>query len=63
MSLLEKIGTPVLPGEQMQARVSMDCHSVADLITQRKIIPQRELIEEARDRLTDALQWMDEHDV
>lgn len=63
MSVFEKIGSPVLPGEQMQVLALGNALDVARLVKARKIFPQRELIEEARDALTDALQWMDEHDV
>lgn len=57
------IGELSPPGERLQVSLATDTHALKRLITERKIAPQREQIEDARDVLTDILQWMDKNDV
>ena len=56
------IGEIPPPGEQRQVRLAMTALDLRSDVVTRKIKPQREQIEDARDALTDILQWMDEND-
>jgi hypothetical protein len=56
------IGELSPPGERLQVSLATDAHALKRLITNGKIAPQRELIEDARDVITDILQWMDKND-
>jgi len=56
------IGEISPPGERLQVSLATDAHALKRIVTTGKIAPQREQIEDARDALTDILQWMDKDD-
>ena len=67
MSALKKrrpldIGDLAPPGERLHVELLHRCKDMRDDVTLLKIAGDRGFIEEARDLLTDTLQWMDKND-
>jgi len=56
------IGEAASTGEHLHVNLLHRCKDMRDDVTLRKIAGDRGFIEEARDLLTDTLQWMDKND-
>lgn len=61
MAILD-IGEIVPPGEHLHVALLHRCKDMRDDVTLGRIKGDREFLTTCQDLLTEALQWMDEHD-
>jgi hypothetical protein len=60
--VFDYIGEPAERAEHDHIRLLHRCKDIHSDVTLGRVKGDRELIEEARDYLTDTLQWIEEHD-